>query len=159
MVWEQSEESSFRRIFGTLKGLKADYESGILHETSQLIELNVNSDYLGQAEQLLRDDEIEYIDAAAAVIAGAVLEKALRSLCNHRDPPIPTEKPNGKRKTLGSLIDDLHDVKEFNTPMATKLKSYAQIRNAAAHGEFDTFTRKDVESMIPGINDFLADFQ
>jgi len=32
------------------------------------------------------------------------------------------------------------------------------IRNPAAHGEFDQFTRGDVEAMIPGINTFLADY-
>lgn len=156
---ENKPDISSQLIFGKLKGLKDDYESGMLDDLSLRIEANVNSDYLGQAKQLLRDEELEYIDAAAAVIAGAVLEKALRSLCNRQEPPIPTEKSNGKRKTLGTLIDDLSKVSVFNQPVATRLLSYAQTRNAAAHGEFDKFTRQDVESMIPGINDFLADYQ
>ena len=145
-------------ILGHLIGLKKSYESGMLDDLSLRIESDVNSDYLGQAEQLLRDEKIEYIDAAAAVVAGAVLEKALRSLCDRQKPPIPTERSNGKRKTLGKLIEELRDIQVFNQPVATRLLSYTQTRNAAAHGEFDKFTRQDVESMIPGINDFLADY-
>jgi hypothetical protein len=94
----------------------------------------------------------------AAVLSGAVLEKALRTLCDQQNPPISTNKSNGERKTLDPLITDLRKDRVFNETKAKQLRAWAAIRNHAAHGEFDQFTRKDVENMIRGIKNFLAEY-
>jgi uncharacterized protein YutE (UPF0331/DUF86 family) len=67
-------------------------------------------------------------------------------------------KANGDPKTLTPLIDDLKKTGVFNELKAKQLRAWADIRNNAAHGEFDQFKRADVDAMIQGINNFLADY-
>ena len=93
----------------------------------------------------------------AAVLTGAVLEDTLRRLCQRQSPPIATLKPNGDKKTLDPLITDLQKAIVFNKAKADQLRSWAKIRNYAAHGEFTEFTRSDVEAMIAGVKTFIAD--
>jgi len=49
-------------------------------------------------------------------------------------------------------------LKRSNELKAKQLRAWADIRNAAAHGEFDKFKRADVEGMIRGVSDFLATY-
>jgi hypothetical protein len=67
------------------------------------IEAELAADYLLQAERLLADraEQIRYIPAA--ILAGAVLEKSLRSLCQQLTPPEAVEQSNGKPIALQRL--------------------------------------------------------
>ena len=65
---------------------------------------------------------------------------------------------DGDKKTLNPLIDDLKKGGLLNEAKAKQLRAWAAIRNHAAHGEFDQFSRKDVEQMIQSIKSFLADY-
>jgi hypothetical protein len=148
-----------KELRGYMKALKADYEAGILENLSQMIEANVAADYLGQAEQLLKEGGSgKYDHVPSAVLTGAILEDALRRLCLRQNPPIAVNKPNGEPKTLNPLIDDLKKANVFNELKAKQLRSWADIRNAAAHGEFTQFNRQDVEQMLKGVQNFLADY-
>ncbi len=152
-------DDNAKMLRGYLVGLKNDYESGILESISEMIEANIAADYLGQAVQLLEEGESGRFDhIPAAVLAGAVLEDALRRLCQRQTPPIETKRPNGSPKTLDPLITDLQRANMFNAAKGDMLKSWAKTRNHAAHGEFNEFTRQDVEQMLTGIRNFLADY-
>ncbi len=143
----------------TLRAIRSDFAAGFLEDVSVKIEAEIAADYMGQAEGLLQEGQPgKYDHVPAAVLAGAILEKALRTLCGQQQPPISTIKPNGEPKTLNPLIDELKKANLFNEAKAKQLRAWADIRNLAAHGEFDHFTRGDVEQMIPGINNFLADY-
>lgn len=147
------------KLHGMIVGLKSDYESGILHSIAEMIEMNVVADYLTQAEQLLKGSKDGvHTYGPAAVLAGAVLEGALRSLCVRQTPPISVNKPSGQPKTMGILIDTLKNVNLFNELKAKQLRAWADIRNAAAHGKFDDFTKEDVGQLISGVKNFLADY-
>jgi len=142
-----------------LKAVKSDLESGFFDSLGSQIEAEIASDYMGQAEQLLGEGQTGKFDhVPAAVLAGAVLEKALRKLCGQQQPPIAISTTSGESKTLNPLIDDLKKVGLFNELKAKQLRSWADIRNKAAHGEFDQFNRGDVEQMIQGVSNFLADY-
>ena len=108
--------------------------------------------YMKRAEQLLADND----HVSAAGLSGAVLEKALRCLCQRQDPPIETEKSNGDHKTLEPLINDLAGRSVFSRTRAKQLKVWADVRNHAAHGRFDQFDRAQVEKMVPDIKEFLT---
>jgi hypothetical protein len=141
---------AYTLLLGYIKGLKVDYEAGMFDSLREMIEANVVSDYMGQAEQLLGEGIVgQYDHVPAAVLAGAVLEDALRRLCQRQAPMIDVQKPDGSPKTLDPLITDLQK---------DMLKSWAKIRNYAAHGEFTQFNRQDVESMVAGVKAFLADY-
>lgn len=146
-------------LFGVISGLRSDYETGMLRSITEMIEANITGDYLEQAEQLLKGNKQgQYNHIPAAVLAGAVLEDGLRRLCARQSPPISVKKPGGSYKMLNALIDDLKNAGLFNELKAKQLRAWADIRNAAAHGQFDEFTRSDVERMLAGVQDFLADY-
>ena len=148
-----------KSVIGILTGLKSDYELGLLDNLPEMIEANVASDYMAQAESLLAEGRVQQFDhVPAAVLAGAVLEDSLRRLCNRQLPPIPVIKENGEPKTFDPLITDLQKAGLYSTAKADQLRSWSKIRNYAAHGEFSKFNRNEVEAMIAGIKSFLADF-
>lgn len=147
------------RVLAYLKAIKSDFQGGFLQDLELEIESEIAADYMGQAEQLLAEGTTgKYDHVPAAVLSGAVLEKALRTLCAKQVPPIATVKSNGEKLTLNPLIDGLRKAGVFNELKAKQLRAWANIRNAAAHGEFDQFIRSDVETMIKGIESFLATY-
>ena len=142
-----------------LKGLKDDLEKGFLGDLGLEIEAAIVADYMGQAEQLLAEGQSgKYDHVPAAVLAGAVLEKSLRTLCDKQSPPISTVNTKGLPLTLNPLIDTLKKNNLFNQVTAKQLRHWADIRNSAAHGHFDEFDRNQVDLMIQGINHFLANY-
>lgn len=155
---QKSMYDNFEYILSLLAALKEDYEQGYLDDLSIQIEAELSGDYMEQAEALIVEANVDKSYIPAAVLAGAVLEKTLRSLCERQKPPIETQKQNGKNITLTPLIHELKKAGVYNELKAKQLRGWADIRNAAAHGEFDKFNKDDVESMIKGINNFLADY-
>jgi hypothetical protein len=142
-----------------IRGVKDDLDKGFLDDLSGQIEAEIASDYMGQAQHLLAEGQRGKFDhVPAAVLAGAVLEKSLRTLCNQQQPPIPLKTPKGEFKTLSPLVDELKKAGVFNEAKAKQLRAWADLRNLAAHGEFAQFKRTDVEGMISGIESFLADY-
>ena len=120
-------------------------------------DVTVTYKYMEMAEQLLDGLRPEHVHIPAAVLAGIQLEIGLRRLCQRQSPPIETKRDNGKPKRLNTLIDELQG-KAFKPAKADLLRYWAKTRNSAGHGEFDDFTRADVEDMIPGIKRFLAEY-
>jgi hypothetical protein len=142
-----------------LEAIKDDFEKGFLGDLTLEIEAEIAADYMGQAEQLLKEGQSgKYDHVPAAVLSGAVLEKSLRKICSEQTPPISTLDGKGSPLTLNPLIDLLKKAEIFNELKAKQLRAWADIRNKAAHGDFDHFTRSDVEGMIKGIEDFLATY-
>ena len=154
----ESKPSHARELLGTLMGLADDYRNGFLDSILRQAEAEVAADYLGQAERLLDDGQPGKHDhVPGAVLLGAVLEKSLRTLCLRQSPPVVLDTPN-EPKMMSALIDDLKKAHVFNELKAKQLRAWADIRNAAAHGEFTRFSRSDVETMKIGIAAFLAEF-
>lgn len=146
-------------IQGILTGLREDLNNGMLEDLERQIEGAVSVDYLEQAESLMKEEKNRsYSYIPVAVLAGVVLEKNLKTLCEKNIPPIPTVKDNGFSKTMGALIDDLKAAGIFNEIRAKQLRGYADIRNAAAHGRNNEFSREQVQEMLFGITNFLAEF-
>jgi hypothetical protein len=142
-----------------LRGIKDDLDKGFLDDLSSCIEAEIAADYMEQAQHLLAEGHRGKFDhVPAAVLAGAVLEKALHTLCGQQQPPISLKGPNGAFLSLGPLVDALKKAEVFNEAKAKQLRAWADLRNLAAHGEFSQFKRGDVEHMIAGINGFLADY-
>ncbi len=146
-------------IRGILQGLQDDYENGFLDNLEERIVANISADYMTQVEGLLDEGQLgQYDHVPGAVLCGAVLEDALRRLCDRQTPPVETANENGRTKNLNSLIQDLQKANAFNKLKAQQLRGWAQVRNSAAHGKFDEFNRDDVELMVKGVKNFLADY-
>jgi hypothetical protein len=144
-------------VRGLIRGLQAAYDDGMLESIAETIEANVTADYLGQAQQLLKEGvtgNFEHIPAA--VLTGAIFEDSLRRLCVRNTISLLDAK--GNSKTLNPMIEDLKKANLYNELKAKQLRAWADIRNAAAHGEFTKFNKQDVEAMLIGVQNFLADY-
>lgn len=142
-----------------LKAIRDDFDAGFLDDLGTQIEAEIASDYMGQAEKLLQEGQNGHYDhVPAAVLTGAVVEKALRALCLSQNPRIPITQPDGKALTMAPLIIALKKANVFPQTVAAQLEAWSHIRNKAAHGEFDQFNRQQVELMIVGVKQFLATY-
>jgi len=146
-------------IFGTLKGVYEDFKSGFLDDLSLQIEENIAIDYLKQANDLLSDnDNIDYSYIPAAVLAGVVLEKSIRTLCERQTPPLVVVKENGDFKKVMPLLEELAKLGVFTQPRVREIQYWLTIRNSAAHGKSADFKPDDVKEMLRGVNNFMEDY-
>lgn len=150
-------EGNVRNIRARLKAYHDDFKDEMFASLESKVSAEITVDYLSMSEDLLKDKtNKKYSYIAAAVLAGGALENSLRALCGRQSPAIPIMN-GAKKKTLSSLIDDLKKANVFNEIKAKKLRAYADVRNAAAHGRYTDFSEADVKQMVTGIIDFLAE--
>ena len=143
-----SMESSFsvsKRVGAIFHACKQDFEDGYLNSIKSLIQAEVFDSELEQAEELLSSG----YKLPSAVIAGVVLETALRDLCNQEGLPL------GK---LDKMNSDLAKLGKYNKLQQKRITALADIRNNAAHGKPEEFTNEDVRLMIRDIENFLLNF-
>jgi glycerol dehydrogenase-like iron-containing ADH family enzyme len=131
---------------GTLRAARDDYASG-LHAIHRLVEAEVFDGLLEQAEHLLANG----YHVAAAVIAGAVLEDTLRNLCQQHGIVL---LPNA---TAGAMNDALAGKVVYNKLVQKQVTTQSHVRNKAAHGELQQFTREDVAEMVPWVRRFVSE--
>ena len=130
------EKPHVERALGILEAFRDDLDKGFLDDFLLKVEAEVAADYMGQAEALLKEGQPGVFDhVPAAVLAGAVLEKALRTLCRRQQPVIPLANARGEAKTLNPMIDDLKKAGVFNELKAKQLRAWADVRNKAEHLE------------------------
>lgn len=135
-----------RRLKAVFIAAKEDFEGGYLLPIKTLVQAEVFNSELEQANELSSSG----YSTAAAVIAGVVLETALRELCD-RNGGIP----HGK---LDKMNADLAKAGVYNKLNQKRITTLANIRNSAAHGKPDEFTDQDVFDMIRDVNQFLANY-
>ncbi|EXB27660.1 HEPN domain protein [Acinetobacter baumannii 1437282] len=124
-----------------------DLKNGFLITFKQIVQSEVFDSELEQAKSLLDSG----YKNAAAVIAGTVLETAIKELCLNNGIALD-------RKKLTHLNDDLAKASVYNKLQQKQITALADIRNNAAHGDYDQFTREDVERMIDDIERFLLNY-
>lgn len=124
---------------------KEDFESGYLTSFRTLVQAEVFDSELEQASELLSNG----YTTAAAVVAGVVLETALRELCDRSS--IPHAK-------LDMMNSELVKAGVYNRLVQKRITALADIRNSAAHGKPDEFNRDDVSDMIEQVGRFLIDY-
>jgi hypothetical protein len=132
---------------GILRAAKDDYENDYLFDTRALIEAEVFSDFLEQAEHLLNQGYF----TASAVIAGSVLEDGLRKLCMKHAVTL-SAKPK-----LDTMNAELAKAGVYNLLKQKQITAMADLRNKAAHGQ-GGFTKEDVEDMIRHVRRFMEDY-
>ena len=98
------------RIVAVLRGIRNNYLAGMYEELMDRMVADISADYMAQAEQLFEEGtnaQLGYV--AAAATCGALLEDAIRRLCDRQSPQIPTTKPNGEYKKLTAMVDELEE--------------------------------------------------
>jgi len=139
----ESSSDSFKRMKSVFIAAMDDYKGGYLTSIKNLIQADVFDSELEQSNELLSNGYL----LAAAVIAGVVLETALRDLCAREGLSI------GK---LDKMNADLAKAGVYNKLQQKRITALADIRNNAAHGKPENFTKTDVVNMIRDIEQFLA---
>lgn len=134
---------------GILGAIRSYYESGSPLAIGELVRAEMFSDFLEMAKYLLEED---YKDPAA-VLTGGVLEGHLRKLCEKNS--IPTEE-KGKRIKADRLNANLVSVGVYGKQDQKSIIAWLNLRNDAAHGDYDKYKSKQVELMIQGVTDFAS---
>lgn len=133
------------QALGILRAAKNDYEHGHLFNARILIEAEVFDDFLDQGAHLLDSGYYQ----PAAVVIGSVLEDGLRKLCMRNEIAL-SDKPK-----LDSMNNRLAKQDVYNKLTQKRITMLADIRNKAAHGEWDEFTKADVEDMLRSVRQFM----
>jgi hypothetical protein len=150
LLFQESESSpyssslqNFLRMRAVFDGAREDFEAGYLASVHDLVRAEVFDSELEQASELLQSG----YEIAAAVIAGVVLETAIRALCTKNQiTPSKLDRMNG----------DLAKAGIYNSVVQKRITHLAAVRNSAAHGNETEFKTHDVRAMITEIEQLLA---
>lgn len=138
---------------GILKAAKQEIDGGWIFTVRGLVSAEIFSDFVEMAEHLLKEG---YKDPAA-VVAGSVLEEHLRQLCTGN--AIPTEMERDGRftpKKADSMNSELAGANVYGKLDQKSVTSWLDLRNKAAHGKYEEYTREQVNLMLQGITNFIA---
>ena len=137
-----------KHCYGVLEAAKRDFESGLLFDVRSLIAADLLGDFMEQTEVLL---EAGY-HVPAASLSGAILEDTLRKLCEKHDISI------SPKTRIDALNSELARSEVYDKLVQKRITAIADIRNNADHGNFDKFSKDDVEDMVQWIGRFTADY-
>jgi len=141
------------QILGVADALRFDLEAGYMKTAEELIHGELFSDFIDMASHLLEEG---YKDAAA-VICGASLEGHLKQLAKKFDINTNISAESGARpKKANSINAELAKAKVYSVLDQKNVAAWLDLRNNAAHGSYDSYTKEQVVLMIAGIRDFIT---
>lgn len=137
-----SELAQAAAIFGAAK---EDYEGGYLFTIRGLVRAEANQDILVQAAALLDAGHKD----PACVVAGVALEQSIKELAAR----FGVEMAKADR-----LNAELCKKGAYNIAKQKQLTAWLDLRNRAAHGEWNSYSAPDVKDLISGVERFVGDF-
>ncbi|TEU19422.1 MAG: hypothetical protein E3J21_03730 [Anaerolineales bacterium] len=145
--------STVEKGIGILRASKEELEGGWLTTTKGLLSAEIFSDFLEMAEHLLAEN---YKDAAAVII-GSVLEEHIRQLAQKHGIDVTFEK-SGRQipKKADSLNAELAKAGVYNKLDQKNITAWLDLRNNAAHGRYEEYSRSQVELMHQSVLDFMT---
>ncbi len=140
-------------LVGVVEALKADIEAGYLDTLRELLHSELFADFLEMSEHLLAEG---YKDAAA-VIGGSSLESHLRQLCSKHGLSVSEASAKGTRpKKADTLNSELAAASVYSKLDQKSVTSWLDLRNKAAHGCYEDYTKEQVALFLQGIQDFMV---
>jgi len=151
--YERPVYSSYKAIIGILESLREALAADYLDTASELIHASIFGDFLEMSQHLLDEG---YKDASA-VIAGSSLEAHLRQLCSNNgiDTTVITSSVL-KPKKADKMNSDLTRKKAYSKLDQKNVTAWLDLRNKAAHGEYEKYNSDQVGLLISGIRDFIT---
>lgn len=134
---------------GIIVGMRADFADGYTRSLEELVHAGLFADFLDMALEL---QEKGFKDPAA-VIAGSVLEEHLRRLAGKNG--IDIEREPGKPKKADTLNAEIEKAGAYNKLVQKSVTAWLDLRNQAAHGEYDGYDHRQVDALIRDIRDFM----
>ena len=135
-----------KRGLGVLEAALEDVERGYLETVKELATAEIFSDFLEQADHLLRNG----FSVPAASLAGAVLENGLRSLAARKGVTVRASD------NLSSLNNKIGDQGIYDRLRQSQVAVWIKVRNSADHGRFTEVRDNDVADLIKGVRNLLS---
>ncbi len=141
-----------RAIYSITLGLREDLNAGWTESVVEMVHADTHSDYLGMSETLLRSG----FKDAAAVIAGTALEVHVRALCTKNG--VDTELGDGTPKKATVMNADLKKADVYATLQEKQVTAWMDLRNQAAHGNYEKYDINEVRALASGVRDFMLKY-
>ena len=138
-------------LIGALKSLRKAYENDFLTNINEMIDAELFTDILEQAEYLLSQNYIR----ASSVVAGVALESHLRKLAEKNSISISDA---GKYKNADSLNGELHRNNIIAKTDSKSVTSWLGLRNDAAHPDSKEMDGENVKLVIKWIKLFIKKY-
>jgi hypothetical protein len=136
-------------VYITARALRDDLKAGWVESIVELVHADTYGDYLEMADELLGKG---YKDPTA-VIAGTTLEVHVRALCVKHG--VDTERPDGSPKKADTMNTDLKKAGVYDTLRQKQLTAWMDLRNKAAHGDYQAYGEADIRLLVQGVRDFM----
>lgn len=145
--------SRTRRGVGILTAAEKDLQGDWLETTGGAIAREVLTDLLRQARLQLDGKNLR----AAAIIAGAVLEKQLHALCSAKGIKVYNEIQNKAVIKKGlQLTGEAYKKKIYDRQTNKEVITWLELFDKAAGGKGDEVTTEQVKTMVGGILGLLT---
>jgi len=146
-------EKNINGAIEILLNIKSEVEEGWLHSIRDIVSSELFADFMEMAEYLLKEG---YKDPGA-VITGSVLEEHMRQLCIKNSIATELIKDNKSIPKKADLLNsELTSANVYNKLDQKNVTAWLDLRNKAAHGKYEEYTKEQVQLMYQGITDFIA---
>lgn len=132
-------------VLGAILSLHRAIDKGRLQTLESRIRSAIEDDVLQQARDLLAAG----YHGGAMVIVGGILEQRLREICQRRG--VMPQRPS-----LSAYNEALRNA-EYDQPTWRAIQAHADVRNNAAHGDFQLVTVGQVEDALRFVERFLVE--
>ena len=140
-------------VVGVVESLLADVQAGYLDSLAELLHAEVFGDLLEMAQHLLDEG---YKDPAAVIVGGA-LEAHLRRLAERNSVEVEFVSDRGARtKKMDQINSELAAASAYSKLDQKNVTAWLDLRNRAAHGRFDEYSREQVALFLSGVRDFIT---
>jgi hypothetical protein len=144
---------SVESTLGILDAVRDEISKGWHKSTRGVVSAEVFSDFIEMAGHLLQEG---YKDAAA-VMLGSTLEEHLRQLCRDSSIETATERDGRiKAKKADTLNSELVKAGVYGMLDQKSVTAWLGIRNSAAHGKYDDYTKEQVEILASSLAEFMV---
>jgi len=139
-------------IIGVVKALREDVNAGYLRSLAEIVHAEVFADFIDMASHLLSNG---YKDAAAVII-GSTLEVHLKKLAvkNGVDTDVDGKPIKAERINQEMVRANVYTVLDQKSVTA-----WLDLRNKAAHGDYNEYSLVQVKLLIASVQDFIARHQ
>jgi hypothetical protein len=139
---------------GILQAARDEIAGGWTTTVKAIVSAEIFSDFLEMASYLLTEG---YKDAAA-VMVGSVLEEHLRQLCRKAGIAMETVRPSGDTvpQKADALNADLAKQNVYSLLDQKNVTAWLDLRNKAAHGKYNEYTKEQVNLMHQGVVEFMT---
>lgn len=138
-------------LCGLAKAVQHQIHEGLFANVRGLLQAEVFDDFLEMSKHLLAEG---YKDPAA-VLVGAVLEDTLRKRLAREGGPTTDSK--GKNLTIEPMNVALAKAGVYNVLVQKQVTAWADLRNKAAHAQWDQYDAHQVGQMLEGVRRFCTD--